>query len=222
MAPKNTSSGEGKFIVFEGPNGCGTTTHWDLAADYLRKEGLEVVQTREPGGTKLGENLRPFILGTKEYEYEPEPRIEYFLLCASRAHNVSKVILPGLNSGKIVLCDRYFTSSTIFQGYAGNREIVEQIKKFNPFATYGVKPDLRFILNIDHQEAKKRLDEIDAKEEDKFEDRNLDFQKKVSEGYKKRTRELPNTIGLDSTRPKEVNAKEIREELQKLIPSLGS
>lgn len=221
MGLKNKPNYEGTFIVFEGPNGCGTTTHWGRAADYLREEGLEVVQTREPGGTIAGKKLRALLL---ESDIKFAPRTEYFLFSASRAHNVEQNIIPGLKAGKIILCDRYFTSSTVFQGYAGNEEVVKKIKKINSFATFGVQPDLRFILNIDYKKAQKRLKKIkeEREEGDNFEERDQEFQRKVSKAYKDLTQKLPNTIGLDSTDPKETNARKIRKELQKLIPGLGS
>lgn len=221
MAPKNSSPGDGFLVVFEGPNGCGTTTHWLLAAKFLIQKDLSIITTREPGGTKYGEKLRKHLLDPDPDWQELEPRTEYFHLCASRSHNVNKRIIPALESGKIVLCDRFFASSIVFQGYAGNKDLLEAIENINSLATYGVQPDLRIILNIDYKVAQKRLGQQD-KGVDKFEKKEDQFQLEVSRAYKKLTQKLPNTIGLDSTRSMEENSEDIRKELQILIPSLGS
>lgn len=225
MTSKNTSSRDGKLVVFEGPNGSGTTTHWLLAAKYLIEKGVSIITTREPGGTKYGEErLREDLLNPKSDWGDFSSLVECFIFSASRAHNVKQRIIPALNQGKIVLCDRFALSSLVFQGYAGNKSLVDDIKKINSIATCGVEPHLRIILNIDYKKAQNRLEQIseEREEEDKFEKKKQKFKQDVSEAYKELTKELPNTVGFDSTRPKEVNAKDIKKELQRLISSLGS
>src|SRR6266581_1747783 len=137
---------KGVFVVFEGVEGAGKGTQLELARQFLEGEGREVVVTREPGGTELGERLRTLLLdpGTGTVE----PRTEALLFAASRSQHVATVIRPALEEGKVVLCDRFIDSSLAYQGVA--RGLGEQdVLTLNAWATQGLFPDLVVLLHME-------------------------------------------------------------------------
>ncbi|MFS8578426.1 MAG: dTMP kinase, partial [Novibacillus thermophilus] len=124
----------GLFITFEGPDGAGKTTQLNRVAEWLEQQGFAFVRTREPGGTKISDSIRTLLLNPENSEMANET--EVLLYAASRAQLVSEVILPALEDGKIVLCDRYVDASLAYQGY-GLAYPVQQIAAINRFATTG-------------------------------------------------------------------------------------
>lgn len=139
-------SKRGIFITFEGVEGSGKTTQAALFCDYLRNQSLEVVETREPGGTSLGEAIRNMLLSPSNSV--PTPVSELLLFLAARAQQVSEVIAPAIASGKWVVCDRFSDSTLAYQGY-GRAIDVEGIRKVNDLATGGLKPDMTILLDLD-------------------------------------------------------------------------
>ena len=127
----------GKFITFEGADGSGKTTQIELIKKQLEEQGYEILLTREPGGSDLGNKIREILL---HYDGEVDSLCELLLYMADRAQHVKKVILPALEKGMIVLCDRYTDSSVSYQGYARGLDI-ERIIKLNNVATDGLEPD---------------------------------------------------------------------------------
>jgi len=170
---------KGLFITFEGLDGSGKTTQMELLRDYLKNRGFDVVTTIEPGGTKIGQKIRKILLDKENHDISP--RAETLLFLASRAELVSEVILPALREGKIVLCDRFFDSTVVYQGIArglGGKEIL----KMNLWATGRVVPDITFLLSVRVSKGKKRMYDADKKT-DRIELEKDSFKEKIYRGY---------------------------------------
>ena len=144
----------GRFITFEGGEGCGKSTQIRLLAERLRAAGKEVLLTREPGGTALAEKIRSLV--REESDDPPNSRAETLLFIASRAQVVEKVIRPALDSGTWVLCDRFADSTFAYQGYGRGLDL-DELKRINSFATGGLKPDRTILLNVSPEVSAKRM-----------------------------------------------------------------
>ena len=172
---------EGVFITVEGMEGSGKTTHCEKICAYLERKGFEVVHVHEPGGTRIGEQVRDILLSPGNEEMID--RAELFLFMASRAQLVEEVIRPAVKAGKIVVCDRYIDSTVAYQGYG--RGVDETlIRSLNKFTIGNVEPDLTIILDLDTpiglRRAKKRLS---GGKPDRIEKRKLGFHQRVRQGY---------------------------------------
>lgn len=184
---------KGLFITFEGADGCGKTTQMKLLAEYLKKNGKEIVVTREPGAKGLGEKIREILLN---YEGEVSDRCESFLFLADRAQNIDIIVNPAVNSGKIVLCDRHIDSSAAYQGY-GRGLNLDRINMLNNLATNGKKPDLTFVFDIDTETSMQRV----GKEKDRMESTGKEFHNRVRLGYLEIAKQEPERIKvLDATK----------------------
>ncbi len=181
---------KGKFITFEGPEGCGKSTQIRLLAEALEREGRLVVTTREPGGTEIGEEIRKILLN-QEY-IQLTDVCEVFLYEAARAQLVNEVIVPALDSGHIILCDRFSESTLAYQGYGGNIS-VEWIQKMDHVARGGLRPDLTIFLDLDPAEGLKRA-RASQKEIDRLEEKDLEYHQRVYQGYLELARENPEGI----------------------------
>lgn len=135
----------GRFVVFEGPEGGGKTSQLQRLATQLRARSIPTLTTREPGGTELGNQVRAVLLGLSGYAILPES--EVLLLAAARAQLVHDVIVPALDQGKVVLCDRYVDSTFAYQG-AGRGLELGPLQRIQEYATGGLTPDLRFLLDV--------------------------------------------------------------------------
>ncbi len=196
----------GMFITFEGADGCGKTTQQMLAADYLESKGYEVLITREPGAKGLGEDIRKILL---DYKGPVSERCESLLFLADRAQHVDNMILPAIENGQIVLCDRYTDSTVAYQGY-GRQQNLERIKKLNDFATNLLKPDLTFVFDIDVETSMQRV----GKEKDRMESEGKEFHNRVRNGYLKLAEEEPNRVKvLDAAK----SIDEIHEEVVNIL-----
>lgn len=133
------------FITLEGSEGAGKTVQAELLASFLEMEGWEAVLTREPGGTRFGDALREVLLGSSDYAILPES--EVLLLSAARAQHVRERIIPALESGRAVICDRFADSTLAYQG-GGHGIPIEHLLPIQRFATGGLEPDLRILLDI--------------------------------------------------------------------------
>ena len=144
----------GKFITFEGIEGCGKSTQVQLLCQYFADKGIPYLQTREPGGTPISEKIRQIILDTAHPEMQPET--ELLLYSASRAQHTLEKILPALNAGITVVSDRYYDSSFAYQGAARNldMQVIEQITRF---ATGGIQPDLSILIDLDVEAGQARI-----------------------------------------------------------------
>ncbi len=176
-------SKNGKFITFEGPEGAGKSTQLRLLAEELRSRGLEVITTREPGGTPLAELLRN-ILKTHQGTETLHPETELLLMEAARSQHAREVILPALERGAVVLCDRFYDSTTAYQGAARNID-TSLIAELNIFAAAFRKPDLTLILDLDIESGFRRAGKRQetAGEYDRFEAENRSFHSRVREGF---------------------------------------
>ncbi len=174
---------KGKFIVFEGIDGCGKTTQINHIKDWLPKSGLilsnnQVKITKEPGGTNIGERLRDLLLDTKK-EITPEDLTELLLYTADRAEHVSKVIRPSIESGQWILSDRYIGSTIAYQGF-GRGIDQDIINSLINISTKGLQPDMTIWLDLDVELSIKRRENV---KNDRIESEGYYFLKRVSAGF---------------------------------------
>jgi dTMP kinase len=197
------------FITFEGPDGCGKTTQITLLAKYLSEQGHAVCHTREPGGTSIGEQVRG-ILHSQDNQ-EMVSQAEILLYSASRAQLVAERIIPALDAGTIVLCDRYYDSTLAYQGYGRGLDL-ETLGKITRFATQGLKPDLTLYLDIDPEAGLRRRQMDHEAEWNRLDALALDFHRRVHEGYQRLMEAEPGRwVRVDAARPVEVIQSEIRQ-----------
>jgi len=166
----------GIFITVEGIDGAGKSTQARMLADWLRARGCDVVLTREPGGTRLGEHLRPILL---EGEAHISPTVELLLYAADRAQHVAEVIRPALAEGRTVVCERYTDSTAAYQGYGRGLDL-DFVCRLNQFATGGLGPDLTLLLDLPVEAAQRRL----AQTRDRLEREAPSFHARVGAGYR--------------------------------------
>jgi dTMP kinase len=186
------------FITLEGPDGSGKTTQVPLLAEAIRRAGYEVVVTREPGGTEIGDQVRQVIMDLKNKSMFPESEI--LLFQASRAQLVRELILPNLEAGKVVLCDRYADSTLAYQGYGHQTDLIK-LRQIIEFATGGLKPDLTLYLDIEAEVGLRRRSGGDD-EWNRLDDYALEFHCRVREGYHKLIAEEPHRwVKIDADRP---------------------
>jgi len=179
------------FLTFEGPEGCGKTTHARLLKDYLVARGYSVVHTREPGGNPVAEAIRAILLSP---ENKIHPLTELLLYEASRSEHTQQVIKPALDSGRVVICERYTDATVAYQGYGRGIDL-KIIKELNKIATEGIKPDLTVYLDIASDEGlKKARRKMDFDDGDRIEKESLEFHEKVRRGYLLSARREPRRI----------------------------
>ena len=171
----------GKLITFEGIDRCGKSVQIDRLITTLEAKKVPFNLLREPGGTVIAEKIRDTLL-TKEKEIM-SPITEYLLYSAARAQLVKEKIIPSLEQGRLVISDRYYDSSTAYQGYGRDIDL-KIIHQINHFATNGIKPDLSFLIDIDVDEMERRK-KLMNKKLDRIEDQNRTFFEKVRIGYLK-------------------------------------
>lgn len=187
-------SQNGKFITFEGPEGAGKSTQLQRLAEDLQSRGFEVITTREPGGTPLAEQLRN-ILKTHRGAETLHGATELLLMEAARSQHAREVILPALERGAVVLCDRYYDSTTAYQGGARNMD-QSLIDTLNLFAAGYRRPDLTLIFDLDIESGFRRAGkrEETAGVYDRFEAENRAFHQQVREGFLAIARQEPDRV----------------------------
>jgi dTMP kinase len=206
----------GILISFEGSEGSGKSTQIAHLAEHLQEVGREVISTREPGGTEIGEQVRNIIVHNSRGD-EMCAETELLLFAASRAQLVREIIAPNLIKGVVVLCDRYIDSSTVYQGVARNlsRDPVQQI---NQFAVGNVLPDLTVVLDVPTTVSLARIKQRASDLPDRMERENIDFYKKVRDGYLVLARSLPRRFFVvDGTLPEDKIRRLIWAEVKKRI-----
>jgi dTMP kinase len=194
------------FITFEGPDGSGKTTQAGLLAGWLRDRGKEVVATREPGGTPLGEAIRDVVL----HGLEMTPWAEATLFASARAEHVERVIRPALGRGAWVVCDRYVDSSIVYQGIARGLG-ADEVLELNRTVTGGLMPSRTFVLVLGAEDARSRqegyLDRIEREDES--------FRRVVADGYRKLADLYPGRVALlDAAQPPDTIAEQVREQVR--------
>ena len=204
----------GKFITFEGLDGCGKTTQLEKLAAVLRAEGIEVLTTREPGGTEIGERIRAVLLDSRTAGLDPWA--EMALMFASRAQQLAQVVVPALDSGRWVLCDRYTDSTEAYQG--GGRELGSQsVLRVHQVLCGGMWPDLTILMDseVDHSVKRARRRNQAAvdgahPDENRFEQESQLFFTRVRDAYIAIADREPHRVAMvDARRPAEVVHSEI-------------
>jgi dTMP kinase len=209
----------GRFITFEGPEGGGKTTQARRLIPRLEARGHQVLYTREPGGTPTGEMIREIL--QHDRAGEPIcPETEVLLFAASRAQLVRHVILPALEAGTMVVCDRFADSTTAYQGY-GRGFSVEDMLAINSFAISEAVPDVTLLLDLDVQEGMHRLEQrhkVESTTYDRIEREEIEFHRRVREGYLELARRWPERFRvLDAAMDEDAISERVWEVVQDVL-----
>lgn len=180
----------GFFITFEGIDACGKSTQVRLLYEFLRKRGRQAIQLRDPGATLISERIRAILLDRNHSLMSPWT--ELLLYEAARAQMVHETIQPALAAGTIVLSDRYYDSTTAYQGYARGLDL-EMVNQANRIGSCGVVPDLTFFIDIDPKVAAQRKKDL-GERSDRMEAEGLAFQEKVRYGFQQLSVKEPNRV----------------------------
>lgn len=198
------------FITLEGPEGSGKTSQVPLLADFLRQQGRDIIITREPGGTAIGDQIRSVL--TNLGNTAMQPRTEILLFLAARAQLVEQVIRPALAEGKIVLCDRYGDSTLAYQGYGHGLDL-DQLRHLLRFATGGLKPNLTLLLDVD-VEAGLRRKLYSGGEWNRLDAYAVAFHQRVRQGYHALAQSEPQRwVVIDASQPPEMVQLALRQAL---------
>jgi dTMP kinase len=204
----------GKLISFEGSEGSGKSTQIAALAKHIQLLGREVLTTREPGGTEIGEQIRNIIVHNSRGD-EMCAETELFLFAAARAQLVRQVIAPALVKGAVVLSDRFLDSSTVYQGIARNLAS-DPVQQINHFAVGNVMPDLTIVLDVPTEVSLARIRLRASDLPDRMERENAAFFAKVREGYLLLAKSLPARFHvIDGTQPEAAVEKEVWRAVQK-------
>lgn len=208
------------FITFEGIEGCGKTTQIRLLAERLRRSGLDVLVTREPGGCPIADAIRSILLHPGSSALVP--RAELLLYAAARAQHVDEVIRPALALGKQVLCDRFIDATVAYQG--GGRALDPSlIASLNSLATNGLVPDLTLLLDMPAEEGLQRARQRNTStpEEDRFEREDLDFHRRVRNKYLQLARQHERIMVIDATGEVDAVAERIGNAVESVLRHKG-
>jgi dTMP kinase len=198
------------FITLEGPEGSGKTTQARLLAGWLRERGYEVVLTREPGGTGIGDQIRAVLLDAGNTAVDA--RTEILLYSASRAQHVAQRIRPALAAGQIVISDRYADSTLAYQGY-GRELDLGTLREITTFATGGLTPDLTLYLDIPPEEGLQRR-QLGGDEWNRLDAEALEFHQRVRAGYLELIRQEPERWAVI---PANRSIEEVQAEIRALV-----
>jgi dTMP kinase len=210
----------GKLITFEGIDGCGKSTQMRLLERYLTDRGFAIVSTREPGGTALGRKIRSALLDGARGSVEP--LAELLLYAADRAQHSRQVIMPALAEGKVVLSDRFYDATTVYQGYARGFDL-KLVNQLNELATGGLKPDLTLLFDLDAEtgleRTRRRGDEAGAAARpDRLDQEPVEFHNRVRKAYLEIAAREPQRFRvIPATGPVEETFELVIKEVQSLF-----
>lgn len=202
---------KGTFITFEGPEGAGKTTVIMELYKKLQKEGKTVILTREPGGIPIAEKIRAIILDNEHQEMDS--RTEALLYAAARRQHLVEKVIPALDAGAIVLCDRFVDSSLAYQGH-GRGLGMEEVFSINQFAIGDTMPDLTIFFDISPEEGLERIAKNSDREQNRLDKESINFHNKVYEGYMKLIESYPERIVTIDARP---SKRDVTESIWKII-----
>ena len=201
---------KGLFIVFEGGEGTGKTTAIESIYDWIKEKGFNCIKTREPGGIKISEEIRQVILNKENTNMDG--RTEALLYAAARRQHLIEKVIPALESGYIVLCDRFIDSSLAYQGYARGLGI-DEVMSINKFAIGEYMPDLSIIFDLDPRIGLERISRNNEREVNRLDLEKLDFHERVREGYSI-------IYNSDKNRRIKINAEKSKEDVFKEIQNV--
>ena len=202
----------GLFISIEGPDGSGKSTQIENIKKFFEDKNIDIVFTREPGGTPIGERIREIILDNAFSEMDA--MTEAMLYAASRAQHVAQVIRPALEAGKVVICDRFVDSSLAYQGYG--RKLGDSVSVINGYAVGDCMPDITFLMKLDPNVGKHRIEE-NRDNQDRLEHEKMTFHKRVYKGYLELEKMYPERIvGIDAS----LGIDEIKEEIYRKLEEI--
>ncbi len=205
----------GIFITIEGPEGAGKTTIIQKVAQELEVKGMDVILTREPGGIPISEQIRGIILDSGNLAMDA--RTEALLYAAARRQHLVEKVIPGLQSGAVVLCDRFIDSSLTYQGYARGLGM-DEILSINQFAIQELMPDQTIYFDIDPEIGLKRIETNKGREINRLDLEQLNFHQMVRQGYKQLLQRFPDRIReIDASQPIEQVFLQTMKMVEKLI-----
>lgn len=210
---KPSASGNGLFITFEGIDASGKSTQAELLYEFLRKKGVTAIRLRDPGATPISESIRHILLDNKNSAMSSWT--ELLLYEAARAQMVEESIRPALQAGTIVICDRFYDSTTAYQGYARGLDL-HIVHRANSIGSVGLIPDLTFFVDVDPKVAAERKMKLDETA-DRLEAEGLSFQEKVRHGFRQVQEAEPDRVKLiDGHR----SINDIQDEIQSILKSV--
>jgi len=212
------------FITFEGVEGSGKTTQIRRLKTYLARKGIPCMVTREPGGTRIGDQVRRILLNPDHKGLDP--LAELFLYEAARAQHIKEFIKPLLEKKGVILCDRFADASVAYQG-EGRRLGVKLVERLNQLATDGLKPDVTFLLDcptgVGLKRAIRRNEVLKQEKEGRFEKEKIQFHNRVRKGYLSLARKEPRRVKvIDTRKGEDMVFEEIRGIIEKIIGFEGS
>ncbi|MED3554131.1 dTMP kinase [Cytobacillus praedii] len=206
---------KGIFITAEGPEGAGKTTVIGMLSHKLEEEGYRILLTREPGGIEIAEQIRRVILDRKNTQMDA--RTEALLYAAARRQHLVEKVIPALEKGYIVLCDRFIDSSLAYQGYARGLG-VEEVFSINRFAIEDMMPKLTLYFDIEPEVGLERINKHKNREVNRLDLEDLEFHHKVREGYAKLMKEYPERmVKINASQPIESVLREAESRIMEII-----
>ena len=200
------------FITLEGIEGAGKSTVIDFIENFITSSGYDVVKTREPGGTAIGEQIREILLN--KYNDKLTDDTELLLIFAARAQHLSEIILPNLTSNKIVLCDRFIDASYAYQG-AGRGIEQSKINLLENWVMPDIKPDLTFLLDLDPKIAFERTNK--RSDADRFESEDIHFFEKIRQYYLERAENEPERFRVINS---ELSLEDVQEQIKNILKDM--
>ncbi|WP_338450448.1 dTMP kinase [Niallia oryzisoli] len=206
---------KGVFITIEGPEGAGKTTIIELLMEKLNSEGYPAISTREPGGIEIAEKIRSVILDKENKAMDA--RTEALLYAAARRQHLVERVLPAINNGYIVICDRFIDSSLAYQGYARGLGI-DEVYAINQFAIEEMMPDVTLYFDIDPKIGLERINQDKGREINRLDLESFEFHRKVREGYHLLCKRFPNRIiEIDASQSIEAVYEHVANEVLRVI-----